>query len=71
LLRPRTILKPRNELLVSLVVGKLLLKNLMRIWRRVPICKSSRPDYELEIQTHTIVLRKERKEVISWAEVDL
>jgi hypothetical protein len=43
----------------------------MRRWGRVPICKASRPDHELGIQTHTILLRKERKEVILWAEADL
>jgi hypothetical protein len=36
----------------------------MRRWGRVPICKTSRPDHELGIQTHTTLLRKERKEVI-------
>jgi hypothetical protein len=36
----------------------------MRRWGRVPICKASRPDHELGIQTHTTLLRKERKEVI-------
>jgi hypothetical protein len=40
----------------------------MRRWGRVPICKTSRPDHELGIQTHTTLLRKERKEVIWWAE---
>jgi hypothetical protein len=36
----------------------------MRRWGRVPICKASKPDHELGIQTHTTLLRKERKEVI-------
>jgi hypothetical protein len=36
----------------------------MRIWGRVPICKTSRPDPELGIQNHTTLLRKARKEVI-------
>jgi hypothetical protein len=46
-----------------LVVGKASSK-LMRIWGRVPICKNSRPDHKLGIQTHTMFLRKERNEVI-------
>jgi hypothetical protein len=40
----------------------------MRIRGRVPICKTYRHDHELRIrrreQTHTTLLRKERKEVI-------
>jgi hypothetical protein len=40
----------------------------MRRWGRVPICKASRPNHELGIQTHATLLRKERKEVISWEE---
>jgi hypothetical protein len=43
----------------------------MRRWGRVPICKASRPDHELGIQTHTTLLRKERKEVIRGTETDL
>jgi hypothetical protein len=40
----------------------------MRRWGRVPICKASRPDHELGIQTHATLLRKERKEVIHGTE---
>jgi hypothetical protein len=43
----------------------------MRRWGRVPICKASRPDHELGIQTHATLLRKERKEVIRGTETDL
>jgi hypothetical protein len=43
----------------------------MRRWGRVPICKDSRPNHELGIWTHATLLRKERKEVISWAKEDM
>ena len=36
----------------------------MRKWGRVPIYKDSRLDHELGIWNHTILLKKERKEVI-------
>jgi hypothetical protein len=36
----------------------------MRRWGRVPICKNSRPEHEMGMQTHETLLRKERKEVI-------
>jgi hypothetical protein len=36
----------------------------MRRWGRVLICKASRPDHELGIQTNATFLRKVRKEVI-------
>jgi len=35
-----------------------------RRWGMVPIFKASIPDHELGIQIHTILLRKERKELI-------
>jgi hypothetical protein len=43
----------------------------MRRWGRVPICKDFIPDHEMGIHTHTIFLRKERKERIRWVEADL
>jgi hypothetical protein len=38
---------------------------------RVPILMTSWPDHELGIQTHAILLRKERKEGNSWAKGDI
>jgi hypothetical protein len=39
-------------------------QELMRRWGRVPICKATKPNHELGIQTHVTLLRKEIKEVI-------
>jgi hypothetical protein len=46
-------------------------QELMRIWGRVPICESSRPDHELGIRTHATLMRKARKEVIQGIEIDM
>jgi hypothetical protein len=74
-LRPLTPLKATNRFKSLTVIGMMAImcntsqsgsweslpQELIRIWGRVPIFKTSRPDHEMGIWTHATFLRKERK----------